>query len=105
MDQDGSAWQIRVAVPFHWPATTGASSAPVLHRRASNRSDSAAGFGGYLRPGLPWYDSRGPVAALPVHGHPITGAELRKHRAMYAQFHQRMVVFQNRGYDSGDCIA
>jgi hypothetical protein len=35
----------------------------------------------------------------------MTGAELKQHHALYAAFHEKMVVFQNRGYDSGDCIA
>ena len=42
---------------------------------------------------------------IPAHGRPLTGAQLQAHRRLYADFHERMVVFQNRGYDSGDCIA
>ncbi len=42
---------------------------------------------------------------IPAHGRPLTGAELKDHHRLYAEFHERMVVFQNRGYDSGDCIA
>lgn len=42
---------------------------------------------------------------IPAHGRMLSGAELRQHHALYAAFHERMVVFQNRGYDSGDCIA
>src|SRR5690606_33473523 len=41
----------------------------------------------------------------PARGRLLTGAELTAHRALYADFHERMVVFQNKGYDSGDCIA
>jgi cyclase len=42
---------------------------------------------------------------IPGHGPVIDGATLARHQRMYAGFHERMVVFQNRGYDSGDCIA
>lgn len=42
---------------------------------------------------------------VPAHGRLLTGAELQAHHRMYADFHERMVVFQNRGYDSGDCLA
>jgi cyclase len=42
---------------------------------------------------------------IPAHGPVIDGATLARHHQMYAAFHEKMVVFQNRGYDSGDCIA
>lgn len=42
---------------------------------------------------------------IPAHGPVLTGADLQQQRALHADFHERMVVFQNRGYDSGDCIA
>jgi glyoxylase-like metal-dependent hydrolase (beta-lactamase superfamily II) len=42
---------------------------------------------------------------VPAHGRSLTGAELLRHRDMFAAFHEQMVVFQNRGMDSGDCIA
>jgi hypothetical protein len=42
---------------------------------------------------------------IPAHGRPIDGSELRRHHQMYAAFHEKMVGFQNKGYDSGDCIA
>jgi glyoxylase-like metal-dependent hydrolase (beta-lactamase superfamily II) len=78
----------------------GSESWPLLDYR------NGAWLGGLVRAHETLAAIAGPDAHIvPAHGHPITGAELRKHRAMYAQFHQRMVVFQNRGYDSGDCIA
>jgi cyclase len=42
---------------------------------------------------------------VPANGRVLTGAELIRHRDMYLAFHEQMVVFQNRGMDSGDCIA
>jgi glyoxylase-like metal-dependent hydrolase (beta-lactamase superfamily II) len=42
---------------------------------------------------------------VPANGRPITGADLQRQHQMYAAFHEKMVVFQNRGMDSGDCIA
>ena len=42
---------------------------------------------------------------IPAHGRALTGAGLIRHRDLYAAFHEQMVVFQNRGMDSGDCIA
>lgn len=42
---------------------------------------------------------------IPASGRPITGADLARQHAMFAAFHERMVVFQNKGMDSGDCIA
>jgi glyoxylase-like metal-dependent hydrolase (beta-lactamase superfamily II) len=42
---------------------------------------------------------------VPAHGRVMDGATLRSHHALYVAFHEKMVLFQNRGYDSGDCIA
>lgn len=42
---------------------------------------------------------------IPANGPVIDGAELKRNHQMYAAFHEKMVLFQNRGYDSGDCIA
>lgn len=42
---------------------------------------------------------------VPAHGRLLTGAELQAQHRLYADFHERMVVFQNKGYDSGDCLA
>jgi len=42
---------------------------------------------------------------IPAHGPPIDGAELVRQHRMFAAFHETMVTFQNRGYDSGDCVA
>jgi glyoxylase-like metal-dependent hydrolase (beta-lactamase superfamily II) len=42
---------------------------------------------------------------VPANGPVISGAELRRQHQTFAAFHERMVVFQNRGMDSGDCVA
>jgi len=42
---------------------------------------------------------------VPANGRVLTGAELRQHHQMYVAFHEKMVAYQNRGFDSGDCIA
>jgi glyoxylase-like metal-dependent hydrolase (beta-lactamase superfamily II) len=42
---------------------------------------------------------------VPANGRVIDGATLRRHHQMYAAFHEKMVAFQNKGYDSGDCVA
>jgi cyclase len=42
---------------------------------------------------------------VPANGRVLTGVELQRQHAMYAAFHEQMVVFQNKGMDSGDCIA
>jgi cyclase len=42
---------------------------------------------------------------IPANGRIIDGATLRGHHRMYAAFHEKMVTFQNKGYDSGDCVA
>jgi glyoxylase-like metal-dependent hydrolase (beta-lactamase superfamily II) len=41
---------------------------------------------------------------VPANGPLITGEALKRQHQMFAAFHEQMVVFQNRGYDSGDCI-
>jgi cyclase len=42
---------------------------------------------------------------VPANGHVITGADLARHHAMYAAFHEQMVGYINKGFDSGDAIA
>jgi glyoxylase-like metal-dependent hydrolase (beta-lactamase superfamily II) len=42
---------------------------------------------------------------IPANGRPVTSAELTRQRDLFSAFHEQMVVFQNKGYDSGDCIA
>lgn len=42
---------------------------------------------------------------VPANGRLLTGAELAHHHEMYAAFHERMVVYLNKGWDSGDAIA
>jgi cyclase len=42
---------------------------------------------------------------VPANGRLLTGTEIARHHAMYAAFHERMVVYMNRGWDSGDAIA
>ena len=42
---------------------------------------------------------------VPANGRLLTGAELVRHHEMYAAFHERMVVYMNRGWDSRDAIA
>jgi cyclase len=42
---------------------------------------------------------------IPANGRPLTGAEQKQQHAMFAAFHEQMVVFLNKGMDSGDCIA
>jgi glyoxylase-like metal-dependent hydrolase (beta-lactamase superfamily II) len=42
---------------------------------------------------------------VPANGRVIDGATLKRHHQMYAAFHEKMVVFQNKGYDSSDCVA
>jgi glyoxylase-like metal-dependent hydrolase (beta-lactamase superfamily II) len=42
---------------------------------------------------------------VPANGPSITGEALKRQHQMFAAFHEQMVVFQNKGYDSGDCIA
>jgi cyclase len=42
---------------------------------------------------------------VPANGRVLTGEELQRHHQMYAAFHEKMVVYLNRGFDSGDCIA
>jgi glyoxylase-like metal-dependent hydrolase (beta-lactamase superfamily II) len=42
---------------------------------------------------------------VPANGRLLTGAELVRQHEMYAAFHERMVVYMNRGWDSHDAIA
>lgn len=42
---------------------------------------------------------------IPANGPPTSGSDLARQHEMFAAFHEKMVVFQNKGYDSGDCIA
>jgi cyclase len=42
---------------------------------------------------------------VPASGRVLTGEELRRQHEMFAAFHEKMVVFQNRGMDSGDILA
>ncbi len=42
---------------------------------------------------------------VPANGRLLTGEELKAQHRMFAAFHENMVVFLNKGMDSGDCIA
>jgi cyclase len=42
---------------------------------------------------------------VPANGPVLDGTALQRQHEMYAAFHEKMVVFQNKGMDSGDCIA
>ena len=42
---------------------------------------------------------------VPANGRVFSGAELVRHHHMYAEFHERMVVYLNKGMDPGDVIA
>ncbi len=42
---------------------------------------------------------------VPANGPLMKGSDLQSQHALFAAFHEQMVVFQNKGYDSGDCIA
>jgi cyclase len=42
---------------------------------------------------------------VPANGLMLTGAEQKRQHEMFAAFHEKMVVFLNKGMDSGDCIA
>jgi glyoxylase-like metal-dependent hydrolase (beta-lactamase superfamily II) len=42
---------------------------------------------------------------VPADGRVLTGEELRRHHEMYAAFHEKMVVYLNKGMDSGDVLA
>ncbi len=42
---------------------------------------------------------------VPANGRLMTGADLKRQYEMFAAFHEKMVVFLNKGMDSGDCIA
>jgi glyoxylase-like metal-dependent hydrolase (beta-lactamase superfamily II) len=45
------------------------------------------------------------TCVIPANGPPLSGTDLTRQHEMFAAFHEKMVVFQNKGYDSGDCIA
>jgi len=49
--------------------------------------------------------SKPDTRVVPANGKLIDGIDLRRQHQMYAAFHQKMVVFQNKGMDSNDCIA
>jgi cyclase len=42
---------------------------------------------------------------VPANGRVLTGDELKRQHELFAAFHEKMVVFQNKGMDSGDCVA
>jgi glyoxylase-like metal-dependent hydrolase (beta-lactamase superfamily II) len=42
---------------------------------------------------------------VPANGRLLTGSELKAQHQMFAAFHEKMVIFLNKGMDSGDCIA
>jgi cyclase len=42
---------------------------------------------------------------VPANGRVMTGEELQRQHRMIAEFHERMVGYLNKGYDSGDSIA
>ena len=42
---------------------------------------------------------------VPANGRLLTGAELARHHQMYAQFHERMVGYMMKGWDSGDAVS
>jgi cyclase len=42
---------------------------------------------------------------VPANGRLLTGTEIARHHEMYAAFHERMVAYMNKGWDSGDAIA
>lgn len=42
---------------------------------------------------------------VPANGRLLTGAEMPRLHDMYAAFHERMVGYLNKGFDSGDAIA
>jgi cyclase len=49
--------------------------------------------------------SRPDTRVIAANGPPLTGADLKRQHELFAAFHEKMVVFQNKGYDSGDCVA
>jgi glyoxylase-like metal-dependent hydrolase (beta-lactamase superfamily II) len=48
---------------------------------------------------------RADTRVIPANGRLLDGAELKRHHEMYAAFHEKMVVYLNKGMDSGDCVA
>lgn len=41
---------------------------------------------------------------VPANGHLISGADIKRTHTMFATLHEQMVLWQNKGWDSGDCI-
>jgi glyoxylase-like metal-dependent hydrolase (beta-lactamase superfamily II) len=41
---------------------------------------------------------------VPANGGLIAGSDLQRQHAMFAAFHEQMVAWQNKGWDSADCI-
>jgi glyoxylase-like metal-dependent hydrolase (beta-lactamase superfamily II) len=42
---------------------------------------------------------------VPANGRVLGGADIGEQHAMFAAFHEQLVAWQNRGWDSADCIA
>jgi glyoxylase-like metal-dependent hydrolase (beta-lactamase superfamily II) len=49
--------------------------------------------------------ARPDTRVIPANGRVLSGAELKAQHQLFAAFHEKMVVFLNKGMDSGDCIA
>lgn len=47
---------------------------------------------------------QGNTRVVPANGRLLTGEELRRQHAMYVAFHEKMVIYQNKGMDSGDIL-
>jgi cyclase len=47
---------------------------------------------------------KGNTRVVPASGRPLTGEDLQRQHAMYAAFHAKMVIYQNKGMDSGDIL-
>ncbi len=47
----------------------------------------------------------GQTRIVPANGRVLSGTDIQDQHAMFAAFHEQMVVWQNKGWDSGDCIA
>jgi glyoxylase-like metal-dependent hydrolase (beta-lactamase superfamily II) len=48
---------------------------------------------------------RSDTRIVPANGRVMIGADLARQHAMFAAFHEQMVAWQNKGWDSADCIA